>query len=269
MHLFDFLDFFENYSLTSIFALVLLSAIAGFIDAIVGGGGLIQIPALLINLPNTPLPTLFGTNKIAALSGTTFSAYQYSKRIKFDYKLLLIITSFAFVSSYFGAKAVSHLPSEKLKPILLGILIVIAIYTFLKKDLGDAYLKLQTKSKQRIYGSLIGILVGFYDGFFGPGTGSFFVLGFVVILGFDFLHASAYSKVINCFTNISALYIFINQGNYIIQISILLAVFNIIGSVIGTKMALNNGNKFIRVIFLIIVCLMIVRYGYDVYISNH
>lgn len=257
-------DFFEQYSTISILALIVLSFTAGFIDAIVGGGGLIQIPALLINLPNESLPTLFGTNKIAALSGTSFSAYQYSKRVKFDYKLLIFVAIFAFISSYLGATIVSQLSSESLKPAMLVILVLIAAYTFFKKDLGNSHTKTLSPIKQHIYGSIIGILVGFYDGFFGPGTGSFFVLGFVVIIGFDFLHASAYAKVINCLTNISALLLFIKQGNYIIEIALILAICNIFGSVIGTKLALNKGNKFIRVVFLVIVCLMIVRYGYDV-----
>jgi len=259
--------FIEHYSAYSLIALVVLSATAGFIDAIVGGGGLIQIPALLINLPNVTLPTLFGTNKIAALSGTSFSAYQYSKRVKFDYKLLLILALFAFIASYLGASIVSQLPTEKLKPAMLIILIVIAVYTFLKKDLGNVHTKTLSPFKQQLYGSIIGIFVGFYDGFFGPGTGSFFVLGFVVVLGFDFLHASAYAKVINCLTNISALIFFIKQGNYILEIALLLAICNVTGSIIGTKLALKQGNKFIRIIFLGIVCLMIVRYGYDVVVK--
>lgn len=162
----------------------------------------------------------------------------------------------------------SRLPKEKLKPALLLILILIAIYTFFNKELETSNYKTLPPYKQRIYGSIIGVLVGFYDGFFGPGTGSFFVLGFVVILGFDFLKASAYAKIINCLTNISALFLFIKQGNYIIEIALLLAICNVIGSIIGTRLALNKGNTFIRIIFLIIVCLMIVRYGYDVLFKN-
>jgi len=116
-----------------------------------------------------------------------------------------------------------------------------------------------------IFGAAIGLIIGFYDGFFGPGTGSFFVLAFVVILGFEFVQASAYAKIVNCMTNISALIVFIRQGNYIIGIAILMAVFNIAGSVIGSKMAIKRGNGFIRVFFLIIVTIMIIRYGYDVF----
>jgi uncharacterized membrane protein YfcA len=244
----------------------MLSFVAGFIDAVVGGGGLIQIPALLISLPKTPLPTIFGTNKIAALAGTSISAIQYSKRIKFNYKLLITISICAGLASFLGAKVVSFINVNTLKPVILVVLILIAIYTFLKKDLGTVQTKNLSFDKQLIYGSLIGIMVGFYDGFFGPGTGSFFVLGFVVILGFEFVQASAYSKVINCMTNISALLVFIKQGNYILELAIIMSVCNITGNVIGTRLALKKGNTFVRTIFLLIVTLMIFRYGYDLFI---
>jgi hypothetical protein len=262
----DFLNIFTDYGTVVIISLIMLSFVAGFIDAVVGGGGLIQIPALLISLPKTPLPTIFGTNKIAALAGTSISAIQYSKRIKFNYKLLITISICAGLASFLGAKVVSFINVNTLKPIILVVLILIAIYTFLKKDLGTVQTKNLSFDKQLIYGSLIGIMVGFYDGFFGPGTGSFFVLGFVVILGFEFVQASAYSKVINCMTNISALLVFIKQGNYILELAIIMSVCNITGNVIGTRLALKKGNTFVRTIFLLIVTLMIFRYGYDLFI---
>jgi len=264
----QFLEVLSDYSFLTLFALITLAFTAGFIDAVVGGGGLIQLPALLINFPNQPIATLFGTNKIAALSGTSVAAYQYSKRIKFDYGLLLTVSFFSFAASFLGAKAVSYINVNTLKPVILIILILIAIYTFLKKDLGSVQTKELSMKRQIIWGSVIGAVVGFYDGFFGPGTGSFFVLGFVVILGFEFVKASAYSKVINCFTNISALIVFARQGNYLLEIAIIMAFSNIIGNVIGSRMALKKGNGFIRIIFLIIVSLMILRYGYDVFIKS-
>ncbi len=254
-----------DYGVYTLISLIVLSFIAGFIDAVVGGGGLIQIPALLINLPTQSLPTLFGTNKIAALSGTTVAAYQYAKRIKFNYKLLFVISLFSFIASFLGAKAVSFIDVNTLKPIILVILIAIAIYTFIKKDLGAIEAKQLPLQKQLIYGSLIGLIVGFYDGFFGPGTGSFFVLGFVVVLGFEFVTASGYAKIVNCITNISALIVFINQGNYLIEIAILMAVCNVLGSVVGSKLALKKGNGFVRIVFLVIVSIMILRYGYDIF----
>ena len=261
----DIPGIFSDYSLFTLLILSVLAFMAGFIDAVVGGGGLIQLPALLVTLPNAPLPTIFGTNKIAALSGTSMAAFQYAKRIRFNLKLLIVISAASFIASYFGAKIVSIINPATLKPVILIILIAIAVYTFLKKDLGKIETKQLPLTRQMIFGAAIGLIIGFYDGFFGPGTGSFFVLAFVVILGFEFVQASAYAKIVNCMTNISALIVFIRQGNYIIGIAILMAVFNIAGSVIGSKMAIKRGNGFIRVFFLIIVTIMIIRYGYDVF----
>lgn len=261
----DISGIFSDYSLLTLLILSLLAFIAGFIDAVVGGGGLIQLPALLVTLPNTSLPTIFGTNKIAALSGTSMAAYQYAKRIRFNIKLLITISIASFIASYFGAKIVSIINPATLKPIILVILIAIAIYTFLKKNLGKVTTKQLPLSRQMLLGAAFGLVIGFYDGFFGPGTGSFFVLAFVLVLGFEFVQASAYAKIVNCMTNISALIVFIRQGNYILGIAILLAIFNIAGSIFGSKMALKRGNGFIRIFFLVIVTIMIIRYGYDVF----
>lgn len=254
----------SNYNTFLLLGLALTAFISGFIDSVVGGGGLIQIPYLLITFPKMPLPIMFGTNKIAALAGTSIAAFKYAKKITFNYRLLFVIALSCFISSYLGAKIVSHIDSTLLKPLILVILIVIAIYTFLKKNLGLVETKNLPLNKQMLYGSGIGLVVGFYDGFFGPGTGSFFVLGFVVILGFEFIKASAYSKIVNCVTNISALTVFIKQGNYILPLAILLAVFNITGSFIGSSLALKIGNGFVRFFFLIIVSIMILKYGYDI-----
>ena len=259
------MDFFSDYSFYTLFFLAAFAFIAGFLDAIVGGGGLIQLPALLIQFPQLALPTLFGTNKIAALSGTSIAAVQYAKRIRFNWKVLLSISFFSFLFSFLGARTVSYLDSEALKPLILIILIAIAIYTFIKKDLGNVATKDLSTTKKMIFGALIGAVIGFYDGFFGPGTGSFFVLAFVVILGFDFLSASAYAKVVNCITNISALLVFVNHGNYLLEIAILMAAFNIAGNFLGTKIAFKKGNGFIRIVFLIIVMLMILRYSKEVF----
>ncbi len=261
----NYVSFLEAYSLIVILSLIILAFIAGFIDAVVGGGGLIQIPALLINLPNTPLATLLGTNKIAGLAGTSISAFQYSKKIKFDFRLLIPMAIVAALAALLGARLVSYIPVNTLKPFILILLVAITIYTFLKKDLGSQQTKNLSFLKNLIYGCLIGAIVGFYDGFFGPGTGSFFVLGFVVVLGFPFLKASAYSKVINCMTNIGALIVFLKQGNYLLEIAIMMAVCNIAGSIVGTSLAMKKGNEFIRKIFLVIVSLLIIKYGYDIF----
>jgi uncharacterized membrane protein YfcA len=259
------LTIFTDYSVLAIISLIVLSFAAGFVDSVIGGGGLIQLPALLINFPNSPLPVLFGTTKIASLAGTSMAAFQYSRRIKFNYKLLLVIAACAGAASFAGARVVSHINVNALKPVILIILILIAVYTFLKKDLGSVKTKHISFRQQLIWGSLMGLVVGFYDGFFGPGTGSFFVLGFVMLLGFEFVEASAYSKVINCMTNIAALVVFISHGKYLLELAILMGLCNIAGNLIGSRLALKKGNSFVRVFFLIIVMLMILRYAYDIY----
>jgi uncharacterized membrane protein YfcA len=255
---------FSDYSAWTLILLGTLAFIAGFIDAVVGGGGLIQIPALLISFPNTPIATLFGTNKIAALAGTSVAAFHYAKRIVFDYKLLFVISLSCFISSFTGARIVSLINVQVLKPLILFILIAIAIYTFFKKDLGAVQTKKLSYPKQMIFGALIGLVIGFYDGFFGPGTGSFFVLAFVVILGFEFVQASAYAKIVNCITNFSALIVFISQGNYMPGLALVMAAMNISGNVFGSKMALRKGNEFVRVIFLFVVTIMILKYGWEI-----
>jgi uncharacterized protein len=242
-----------------------LSFIAGFVDAVAGGGGLIQIPALLITLTQYPLPTLFGTSKLAGFSGTGLSAIKYAKRVNFNFKLLLLVALFAIASSYAGAKTVSLVNPNTLKPFILIILVVIALYTAFKKNLGTVQTKQLPIKKQYFYGASIGLLIGFYDGFFGPGTGSFLVMAFVLILGFEFIQASAYAKAINFFTNISAITVFVKQGNYLLPIALLMAVFNTLGNVIGARMALAKGNQFVRTVFLVVVLLLICRYAYDLW----
>jgi len=261
----NFTEIITGYGLLTLSLLAVIAFISGFIDAVVGGGGLIQLPFLLINFSEIKLPVIFGTNKIAALCGTSVSAFQYSRKIKFNVKLLLVVSAFCFISSFTGAKIINLINPDVLKPLILVILIIVAVYTFFKKNLGHVSKKNLSLKKQMIYGSIIGIVVGFYDGFFGPGTGSFFVLGFVVILGFEFVQASAYAKVVNCITNISALLVFVKDGNYILSLALLMAVFNMAGSFIGSTMALKRGNGFVRIVFLVIVSIMIFKYGYDVF----
>ena len=254
-----------HIGLGSLLALGFFSLVAGFIDAVVGGGGLIQLPALLLQLPTTSLPTILGTNKIAALSGTSVAAMQYARRIRFNFPLLIVISFFAFISSHMGAKLASSIEPANFRPLILVILILIAIYTYFKKDLGTHSGKLVAMPKQYLYGSLMGMLIGFYDGFMGPGTGSFFVLAFVVLLGFEFVQASAYAKFVNCMTNFSAVMVFVKQGNYLLSIAILMAVCNILGNILGSVLALKKGNSFVRLFFLIVVCAMILRYSYTIF----
>lgn len=258
------LNVITDYGLLTLASLIVLSFCAGFIDAVIGGGGLIQLPALLINFPKTALPVLFGTNKIASLAGTSMAAIQYSRKIKFNYTLLFIIALSAGLASYAGARVVSYINVHALKPVILIILVCIAVYTFIKKDLGATKANAISFQQQMMRGIVMGIAVGFYDGFFGPGTGSFFVLGFVTLLGFEFVEASAYSKFVNCFTNLGALFVFISHGKYLPFIALLLSVFNITGNIIGSRLALKKGNGFVRIFFLVVVMLLILKYAMDI-----
>jgi uncharacterized membrane protein YfcA len=168
------------------------------------------------------------------------------------------------VGGFTGARVLNYIDANILKPYVLLALFIIAVYTLLKKDLGSVRTKYPNFKKQYIWGSTLGLIVGVYDGFFGPGTGSFLMLGFVLVLGFEFIEASAYAKFVNAITNVAALVVFIYHGNYILPIAIVMAVFNIIGSYIGSHLAIKKGNKFVRIVFMIIVFVMIIRYGYDI-----
>ena len=256
-----------HIGLGSLLALGFFSLVAGFIDAVVGGGGLIQLPALLLQLPTTALPIILGTNKIAALSGTSVAAMQYARRISFNFPLLFVISGVAFISSHLGAQLASKIDPTTFRPLILLILILMAIYTYLKKDLGTQRGKAVRLSKQYLYGSFMALFIGFYDGFIGPGTGSFFVLAFVVFLGFEFVQASAYAKFVNCMTNFSAVMVFVMQGNYLLSIALLMAVCNVLGNVVGSMLALKKGNAFVRLFFLIVVSAMILRYSYTIFFS--
>ncbi|MFN3530130.1 MAG: sulfite exporter TauE/SafE family protein [Bacteroidia bacterium] len=241
--------------------LALFAFLAGFMDAVVGGGGLIQLPALLIQLPQQPLPMLMGTNKLAGIAGTTTAAWQYGKRIKFNYRLLAWVSATAFVSAYAGAKLLHLFDEAFLRQLMLVLLVGMALYTWFKKDLGMVAREFLPGKRSTLYGVLLGGLVGFYDGFFGPGTGSLLVLGFVALLGFEFVQASAYAKLVNVVTNIAALLVFLGQGNYLPELALLMALCHIGGSFLGTRQALLRGNGFVRRVFLLVMLVMIVRYG--------
>jgi uncharacterized protein len=245
--------------------LFFLSLFAGFVDAIVGGGGLIQFPGLSVLHPNLSIPTVFGTNKIAGFSGTFLATLRYGKRIKFQWKLVAFISFFAALFAFIGAKCVQFVDKQTLEPVMLFLLIVIAIYTFTKKDFGVANTIEIPERKKYIYGCFIGILVGFYDGFFGPGTGSFLVLGFVSLLSFDFLHASAYAKLINCVTNIASLYVFIKNGDFVLYLALIMLTANMAGSLVGTNMALKKGNHFIKKFFLFVVVVLVFKYAHTIF----
>jgi len=252
---------------TQIIFLCIFAFLAGLIDSIVGGGGLIQLPALLVFLPNTPIPLIFGTNKLSSIAGTSAAAISYSKAVKFNLQIALISASLAFIFSFIGASTVSIINPAIMRPLVLILLIIVAIYTFLKKDFGSEHIS-KSGTKQIIYAALIGAALGFYDGFIGPGTGSFLIFAFIGILGFDFLKASASAKIVNFSTNLSALIYFAYTQNIIYYLALPMAVCNIIGAMIGSKLAIVKGSAFIRVLYIGIVTVLIIKLSYDIFVSS-
>ena len=250
-----------------IILLCIAAFFAGFVDAIVGGGGLIQTPVTLILLPNLAVSSIIGSLKIPAFSGTSFAANQYLKKVDMNWKLLSIMAIVAFASAFLGSNLLTKVHNDFMKPILLVVLILIAIYTFTKKDFGIHQAKEHTVKRQLLLAVSISICIGFYDGFIGPGTGSFLVLGFVSVLGFDFLHASANAKMVNLATNFGSICLFVLKGKIIWAIALPMAICNAVGGWAGAKLAIKKGNGFIRVFFLIIVIGTLLRFGYDVFLK--
>lgn len=238
---------------------------AGFIDAIVGGGGLIQTPAILITLPQYPVATLLGTTKIPSFLGTSMAAIQYARIVRLQWKLLALMCSIALVAAYAGSKTVSLVSNAFMKPVIFGMLIIVAIYTYAKKDFGIASLKKQTSGNVWFYGGLFAMVVGFYDGFIGPGAGSFLVLFFISILGFDFMKASAHAKFVNLATNMGSIIFFGGSGHILYQYALPMAICNFTGAALGARLAILKGNTFIRIFFLIVITGTIIRFGYDIF----
>ena len=244
----------------------LASVLAGFVDAIVGGGGLILVPALFAVFPTTAPATLFGTNKSASVWGTAFAARQFSRRVDMHWPSLLPAACAGLVGGFVGAWAVTVLPSEFLRKLLPIVLVCVLAYTLVRKDLGREHAPRLSGNVRTYAACAIGLVLGFYDGFFGPGTGSFFVFLFVRVLGYDFLNASAAAKLINTATNLAALILFAIKGHVWWHYALALAVANVAGSLMGTHLALKHGASFVRVVFIFVVSALILKTGYDAFL---
>ncbi|MDX5445094.1 MAG: TSUP family transporter [Zoogloeaceae bacterium] len=236
---------------------------AGFVDAVVGGGGLIQIPALFSAFPSASPATLFGTNKIASIVGTSSAAVQYSRRVPIPWKIALPGALAALVGAWFGARAVAWMPVEYLRPLVLILLVLVAVYTFVRKDFGTASSRQALGRRDVGVAVTIALTVGFYDGFFGPGTGSFFIFLLVRFVALDFLHASATAKVLNVATNLAALSFFAANVELLWKAGVLMAVCNLGGALIGSRLAIRHGAAFVRQIFLFVVTVLIAKMAYD------
>jgi len=249
--------------MTVVLLLCAFSFLAGFIDAIVGGGGLVQLPALLILLPGQSIPTLFGTNKFASMAGTTMATAQYARRARLDWHILGPAAGTAFAFAILGSKMVTLINPALLRPVILGLLLLVAAYVFVFKDLGLVHAPKHPRHKARWLAILTGAAIGFYDGFFGPGTGSFLIIIFVGVFGFDFLFASASAKVVNLATNLASVIYFASTSHILYHAALPMAACNILGAVTGTRLAILKGSKFVRVFFLLVVLALIAKLARD------
>lgn len=229
-------------------------------DAVVGGGGLIQLPALLGSLPAHSTATLLGTNKLSSLAGTSIAAWRYIRAVKVQWSVLLPMMCIAGPASWWGAQLVSLVPREQAQPVILVVLIMVAVFTFRRKDFGLHQTRPTRGVMSLVFvGISVAALLGFYDGALGPGTGAFLMFFFVRFFGYDFVHASAASKAINWTTNMTALLFFLPMGQVIWGLGLMMALCNVVGAYWGTRMAVARGSRFVRRLFLFVLCFMIAR----------
>jgi len=245
------------------------SALAGFVDAVVGGGGLVLVPALFATYPGAAPATLFGTNKGGAIWGTAWAAVQYARRVTLARTTMAWGVAGALSGAFAGAWVVTQVSARPLKQALPFVLLAILAYTLARKDLGRHHTPRHGGTAEARAAGLIGLAIGFYDGFFGPGTGSFFVFLFVRLLGYDFLHASAAAKRLNTATNAAALALFAWKGHVWWTVAAVLAVANVGGSLVGTRLALARGAGFVRVVFIVVVSALIVKTAFDAFPALH
>ncbi|RZT29556.1 sulfite exporter TauE/SafE family protein [Cupriavidus agavae] len=249
------------------FAFLAVAAfLAGLIDAVAGGGGLVQVPALFSTYPNMSPATLIGTTKVASMAGTFNAAARYARTVKIYWGATGPALVAAFVFAMAGAWTLTMIPAEPLRKALPFVLLVLLAYTVAKKDLGTEHAPSLTGGRERLAALLTGASIGFYDGVFGPGTGSFLMIVFVRVFGYDFLHASASSKVVNLATNLAALLLLASKGHVWWQLGLVMAVANVAGSQVGSKLALRHGSRFVRKVFIVVVSALIVKTAYDAFL---
>lgn len=244
----------------------LASLLAGFVDSIVGGGGLVLVPALFATFPNAHPATLFGTNKGASVWGTAIATVQYSQRVQMRWHALVPAAIVCFAASMGGAWLVTVVSPQYLRKALPVVLVLVLGYTLAKKHLGRDHAPRFVGQREALVASAIGAVIGFYDGFFGPGTGSFFVFLLVRLLGYDFLNASASAKLLNTASNLAAILLFAYKGHVWWHFVLVMAIANVLGSLVGTHLALKHGTGFVRSVFIAVVSALILKTSYDAFL---
>lgn len=236
---------------------------AGLVDAMVGGGGLIQLPTLLATQPQIPPATLLGTSKFAGVFGTCSSLWRYARTVRIPWEVVLPCCLLAAIASAGGAAMASHVPPAVFRPLVPVLLSAVLAYTLVRRDFGHAHRPQSLTGGRRIFLFVAVALIGMYDGFFGPGTGSFLMLLFVRVLGYDFLHAAASARAVNVATNAAALGWFLPRGEWLPVVALGMAVLNVTGAQVGTRLALKHGAGFVRGAFIVVVTALILKTGWD------
>lgn len=255
-----------DITLTTVVLLCVAAAVAGWIDAVVGGGGLLMIPALLLGLPQVSAAHVLGTNKAVAIVGTTGAAVTYARKAPVDVKTAVRIGVLALAGSMTGAFFAAGISSEVLRPVIMVVLVGVAAYVMLRPAFGTARpVDRSELSRRRVLTAivLVGGGLGLYDGLFGPGTGTFLVLALTAVLHLDLLTASATAKIVNVCTNVGALAMFAYQGTVLWQLAALMALFNLTGSLVGARMALSKGSEFVRGVLLVVVFSLVAKLAFD------
>jgi uncharacterized membrane protein YfcA len=240
-------------------ALCAFAFVAGLVDAVVGGGGLIQTPALFVLLPGAPVATVLGTNKMAGVWGTSAAAATYARRVPIDVAGTAAMALAAAAAAWLGAHAVGLVSRDVFRPLLVVALVGLGAYTLARKDFGATTREGVSRTRRRWAGVAVGAVVGFYDGFFGPGGGVLFVFGLVAVAGLDLLRASAASKLVNVATNVAALAVFVAAGHVLWAAALPMAACNLGGGLVGSRLALRHGAGFVRAVFVAVVGLLLAR----------
>jgi uncharacterized membrane protein YfcA len=248
-------------SLTVLALLGLAAVTAGFVDAVVGGGGLIQLPALLLGLPGVAPVHVLATNKLASVFGTTMASTTYYRRVRPDPRTFVPLMIAAFAGSAAGAGVASRLPASVFQPIVLVALVLVGAWVVLRPTLGEVTELRFAGHHHTLAAVTTGVAVGFYDGALGPGTGSFFVISLVGLLGYSFLEASAKARIANVATNLAALVVFVPQGAVVWHVGLVMAACNLVGGWLGARVAVARGTGFVRVFFIVVVAGFVVRIG--------
>ncbi len=248
---------------TALALLCIASFAAGFIDSVVGGGGLVQVPAFFILYPTLPVPFVIGTNRTASMVGTSVAAWNYLRTVRVPWPTVLVAAGAAAITAYLGALVQSQLPQNLLKLVIFALIVLIALYTFANKTFGHNEQLRFSERKMPLFAGGVGAVMGFYNGCIGPGTGSLLVFGFVSVLGFSFLRASAMSKVVNATADAFSLVYFFMNKYVIFHIALPMMACNVAGSLLGSRMAILRGNAFVRKVFIAVIVLVLLRFGWD------